>query len=177
MRWIRNVFAMIAIVSMMLWIASYFVFINAYGPYWKTDSRITFAAAWGCVGFGAGYGWPPNYLPKGWNIDFVSMKERRPGMILYGKGYVNTPMKYEPHFMFDTNTSAFQSQNFKLTNIRTPLWLPTLLFGLWPAVTLTRHIKRRYFTPGVCRKCGYDLRGTPSGVCPECGHGAAVESQ
>jgi len=24
--------------------------------------------------------------------------------------------------------------------------------------------------PGSCAQCGYDLRGTPSGVCPECGH-------
>jgi len=25
--------------------------------------------------------------------------------------------------------------------------------------------------PGVCARCGYDLTGNVSGVCPECGHG------
>jgi len=27
----------------------------------------------------------------------------------------------------------------------------------------------KQFPDGTCRKCGYDLRGTTSGICPECG--------
>ena len=53
-----------------------------------------------------------------------------------------------------------------------PAWLPALIFGIWPTLALGRHIKRRYFSAGICRKCGYDLRGSPSGVCPECGRSA-----
>ena len=48
-----------------------------------------------------------------------------------------------------------------------PLWLP---FGLTfvPATILFIRYRRRT-TEGHCQKCGYDLTGNPSGVCPECG--------
>lgn len=81
------------------------------------------------------------------------------------------------------NGSSFAFERFYVTGmsgglihrlIMFPLWLPTLLLSLWPAIALTRHIKRRYFSPGICRNCGYDLRGTPSGVCPECGRTSNV---
>ncbi len=29
--------------------------------------------------------------------------------------------------------------------------------------------RRRRFPPGHCRQCGYDLTGSTSGACPECG--------
>ena len=38
--------------------------------------------------------------------------------------------------------------------------------GVVVAVLLAR---RRAPRPGHCRRCGYDLRGNVSGVCPECG--------
>ena len=31
-----------------------------------------------------------------------------------------------------------------------------------------RELLQRY-SAGCCLNCGYDLRGTPKGVCPECG--------
>ncbi len=71
-----------------------------------------------------------------------------------------------PQFRFGSSLGV---ASMRITIIIFPLWLPTLLFGLWPGIALTRHIKRRYFTHGICRKCGYDLRGSPSGACPECG--------
>ncbi len=76
-----------------------------------------------------------------------------------------------PYFEFDRFSRTHQAQGWTWhgTSITFPLWLPTLLFGTWPAIALTRHLKRRYFTTGICRKCGYDLRGSPSGICPECG--------
>lgn len=49
-----------------------------------------------------------------------------------------------------------------------PFWMP-----LCGAVALTVLAwwpwKRR--RPGCCRRCGYDLTGNTSGVCPECGRG------
>jgi hypothetical protein len=55
------------------------------------------------------------------------------------------------------------------------IWMPAWLIvgpplaaalALWMPVILARRRRR----PGEC-ECGYDLRGTPSAVCPECGRG------
>lgn len=50
--------------------------------------------------------------------------------------------------------------------------LGTLVWGVaslalaWGCVSVRRGIRRR---SGRCEMCGYDLKGTPTGVCPECG--------
>lgn len=48
------------------------------------------------------------------------------------------------------------------------LAIPTLIL---PVVWLIR--RRRNHDPDavLCAKCGYDLRGSPGGACPECGEG------
>jgi hypothetical protein len=47
-----------------------------------------------------------------------------------------------------------------------PLWIPFLIVGL-PTGLLWWRDRR---TPkGHCQKCGYNLTGNVSGVCPECG--------
>lgn len=55
-----------------------------------------------------------------------------------------------------------------------PLWLPLVLSAI-PTVILWRLNRRR--GPGCCQKCGYDLRGNISGICPECGQAATKEPQ
>ena len=52
-----------------------------------------------------------------------------------------------------------------------PMWEPLLLFGIYPAIAfirgpLRRHRRRK---KGLCLKCGYNLTGNESGICPECG--------
>ena len=52
-----------------------------------------------------------------------------------------------------------------------PLWFPFVIFSAYPVIAfirgpLRRHQRRR---KGLCVKCGYDLAGNVSGVCPECG--------
>ena len=50
-----------------------------------------------------------------------------------------------------------------------PLWFVATILMIWPAVFLTRQIRRRRRTRlGRCLQCGYDLRGSSS-RCPECG--------
>lgn len=52
-----------------------------------------------------------------------------------------------------------------------PLWLPLILFAAYPTIALIRGPLRRQRRRkrGRCVKCGYDLTGNTSGVCPECG--------
>jgi hypothetical protein len=51
-------------------------------------------------------------------------------------------------------------------------WVFPVDFAILPTIWLInwgfRRV-RRPVQPGVCRKCGYNLTGNVSGVCPECG--------
>lgn len=49
-----------------------------------------------------------------------------------------------------------------------PTWFALLAGGLlaWRAGVAWRRARR---SPHACARCGYDLRGTPGGACPECG--------
>ena len=54
-------------------------------------------------------------------------------------------------------------------NMAIPMWLPTLLFSVWPAwLSLPLHRRRRRKMFGLCLKCGYNLRGLTKPRCPEC---------
>ena len=54
-----------------------------------------------------------------------------------------------------------------------PSWFIVVLLGTYPAFTFARGLirrrRRRRDRRGLCLKCGYDLTGNVSGVCPECG--------
>jgi hypothetical protein len=51
-----------------------------------------------------------------------------------------------------------------------PFWMPFLVLAAYPAFVLIGWLRRsRDPKEGHCRKCGYDLTGNVSGVCPECG--------
>ena len=57
------------------------------------------------------------------------------------------------------------------TRVQIPLWCPFTLLGAYPTVAfihgpLRRRRRRR---KGLCIKCGYNLTGNVTGVCPECG--------
>lgn len=54
-----------------------------------------------------------------------------------------------------------------ISTLIVPLWLPVLLFGLFPALCWKRRRKPRR-DPTLCPTCGYDLRASPE-RCPECG--------
>jgi hypothetical protein len=47
-----------------------------------------------------------------------------------------------------------------------PLWCPFVLIA---GITAFLWWRDRRLPPGHCRKCGYNLTGNVSGVCPECG--------
>jgi len=56
--------------------------------------------------------------------------------------------------------------------VTVPYWWLAVVTAILPAITGTQLVRgmrrRRRIFRGMCRKCGYDLRGS-SGVCPECG--------
>lgn len=56
-------------------------------------------------------------------------------------------------------------------NIQVALWIPVLGFGSYPVVALVRGRVRRWRRRqrGLCVKCGYDLTGSISERCSECG--------
>ena len=52
------------------------------------------------------------------------------------------------------------------------LWLPPILFAIYPAIFFVRRVRRRRRMQQLnvyCDACGYNLSGNVSGVCPECG--------
>ena len=51
--------------------------------------------------------------------------------------------------------------------LEVPLWIPFLLVSSPIALLWWRN--RRRIPPGHCQKCGYNLTGNTSGICPECG--------
>jgi hypothetical protein len=51
--------------------------------------------------------------------------------------------------------------------ILVPLWAPFVGLLLFAAVVFWRN--RRRPAPGHCHRCGYNLTGNVSGICPECG--------
>ena len=67
---------------------------------------------------------------------------------------------------------------FKTAEVRfvfIPLWAFFCLVGVPTAALFWRD--RRRPKPGHCRKCGYDLTGNVSGVCPECGRACEVDGR
>ena len=70
----------------------------------------------------------------------------------------------------DTLHICVHNPEYDLTVSRLPLWIPFLLIAL-PTAWLW-HRDRRRIRPGCCLRCGYDLTGNTSGVCPECGEKA-----
>ena len=60
------------------------------------------------------------------------------------------------------------------TWIYVPLWLFAILLLVYPTLAFIRgpFARWRRSRKGVCLKCGYDLTGNVSGVCPECGEPA-----
>lgn len=62
-----------------------------------------------------------------------------------------------PDFRWDSTMGDF--------GLVVPAWIPTVLI-ITPTIILWRRDRR--LLPNHC-KCGYDLTGNVSGVCPECG--------
>jgi hypothetical protein len=61
----------------------------------------------------------------------------------------------------------------RIRGVVIPLWVVVVLFAALPGVRAPGMVRRRHTRlrarRGLCPRCGYDLTGNVSGVCPECG--------
>lgn len=57
--------------------------------------------------------------------------------------------------------------------IDVPLWAPVAVLGV---TALWLWYLDRPRPPGACPKCGYDLTGNTTGICPECGKAGPAAS-
>lgn len=58
-----------------------------------------------------------------------------------------------------------------VTTVACPILFPPVVLLVYPVYAVLRGpiLRRRRAKRGQCLECGYDLRGSPSGVCSECG--------
>ena len=66
---------------------------------------------------------------------------------------------------------ATATRGWQYLSVSAPLWGLAILFSLYPTVGFIRAPVQRWRRRkrGVCVRCGYNLTGNVSGVCPECG--------
>jgi len=105
-----------------------------------SDGRLTLASAWG------------PYSPSRQSRLIWGMVSRGPGVPTWRPWF-----EYE-----DFRGSAFSALGQVLW---IPLWAPLIVVAA-PTAIMWRRLRRPL--PGHCR-CGYNLEGITSGVCPECG--------
>ena len=57
-----------------------------------------------------------------------------------------------------------------------PFWIPVLILAAYPTLAFIRDPRRRWNRRrhDLCLRCGYNLEGNVSGVCPECGMATQV---
>lgn len=69
------------------------------------------------------------------------------------------------------NQGALRLDRTAHIRLTTPVWAVVGILMSFPFWTLLRGPVRRLFRRwrGRCLRCGYDLRGNESGICPECG--------
>ncbi|MCH7993221.1 MAG: hypothetical protein IIB57_02125 [Planctomycetes bacterium] len=72
------------------------------------------------------------------------------------------------------STATIGGLTFRCTSLRmvyVPLWMPFVLFAVFPVIAACRGPlrRRRRRRRGLCVQCGYDLTGNTTGVCSECG--------
>lgn len=86
----------------------------------------------------------------------------------YYRGFEYVAYDIDHH---DLEMSPPSMVHTRIVSVRYPSWLMFAVFATYPAITFIRGPLRRYRRRrrGLCLKCGYDLTGNVTGVCPECG--------
>ena len=86
------------------------------------------------------------------------------------------PKDYARYLWLDQQTVTLNSgQSLSWTTSALPYWIILIVVGLYPAFLWARWVFMRSPSDRTCRKCGYDLRGSSGGDCPECGFAESSE--
>jgi hypothetical protein len=125
---------------------------------------IQITSTWGVIEFASV--WPTSSVPSGlgvtsWDNQGSSMLAQR------GWPYI-AEIVFRPPFKYGRivpNPQAPGSQG--VTELDVSHWLFFLLFAVPTALFWWRDHRRTQ--PGHCQRCSYDLTGSTSGTCPECG--------
>ena len=97
-----------------------------------------------------------------WGPDVSSLRSDDP------IGTANTEVMLPYVFAFRSGAAA---AGHSTSSFRLWLWVPFALFSTYPFIAFIRGPLRRWRRRrrGLCLKCGYDLTGNVTGICPECG--------
>lgn len=104
--------------------------------------------------------------PKQLEDVFMAHRSRGPARVVY----------FDRHGFY----AASEGAPYQVFSARAPRWAAIALLGALPFIWLASNVpavfklprrlrERRRARAGRCMRCGYDLRGCPSGRCPECG--------
>lgn len=97
------------------------------------------------------------------------------GCVTYAR-FTPSVINYEPGFSSRSYDSMrwwpkLLLESRDLVVVAIPLWIPLALFATPPAFALwSTRLRRLRIEAGRCPRCGYDLAGNTTGVCPECGN-------
>lgn len=107
---------------------------------------------------------------KSWRIaidPFVACQnEVHLGASAYSRRWNNPPLKYKMAV-----NGRGGGGTLITTDVRFLVWPPAIAFAIYPVLAFIRGPLRRYRRRrrGLCVRCGYNLTGNVSGICPECG--------
>lgn len=92
--------------------------------------------------------------------------EIRLGATAYSRSWKNPPLEYR----IAVNDQG-GGGTLVTTDVRLLVWPLAVAFAAYPTIAFIRGPVRRWRRQrkGQCVKCGYNLTGNVSGVCPECG--------
>ena len=153
----RRLFNLAAVVSMVLCVAAVI--------FWFSPIHIS--AGWGDtlqLGYGGGE-WEitvdtSGFLPRTW--------------------WGHLSADDEPLFQIFTSPTCSHEdlQGGTITKVTVPSWLLALVTLLLPGAAIVRWLVRRRWAGALgCARCGYNLTGNTSGVCPECGSPVAEKAE
>jgi len=161
--------ASLSVILAILWVVSYRWIIHIEVPGTSPDSTVAVEQMYGRISIFITHYSPPS-TQRGSVIYFSSISETRSKIeMTRSLGIMMDKLQDMPSF--EWSSFAFPPINGVTWSGRTvtfPHWIPFLLTGAWPAWAAAMWIRRRT-RKGFCSSCGYDLRASPSGACPECG--------